>query len=339
MKEWKGFMQGINLGGWLSQCIHTKEHYDSFINEKDLENISRWNIDHVRLPVDYNLIETKNGEYIEDGFVYIEHCIEWCRKYNLNMILDLHKTYGFSFDEGEGENGFFANEALQERFCRLWENFATRFGKDSDMLAFELLNEVTDRSYCEIWNDIADKCIARIRKIAPEIKILVGGYWNNAATAVKDLRKPYDENVIYNFHCYEPLVFTHQGAGWVKAMDRDFRCDSRCTEGKMKELTEKVFGAHFSPEGTFNDAYADEAFGKGFFVRMFTEAFEAAEKMGTMLYCGEYGVIEQADRNSAIHWYKAIHEAFREMGIGHAAWTYKKMDFDLNGHDMKCIFD
>ena len=28
---------------------------------------------------------------------------------------------------------------------------------------------------------------------------------------------------IYNFHCYDPLIFTHQAAYWVEGMTSDFR--------------------------------------------------------------------------------------------------------------------
>lgn len=34
---------------------------------------------------------------------------------------------------------------------------------------------------------------------------------------------PADENIVYNFHCYEPLIFTHQGAGWIDTMPSDYR--------------------------------------------------------------------------------------------------------------------
>ena len=68
MKEWKGYRRGVNIGGWLSQCVHTYEHYDSFVNEADFKNISSWGLDHVRIPVDYNLIEDEKGNYIEKGF-------------------------------------------------------------------------------------------------------------------------------------------------------------------------------------------------------------------------------------------------------------------------------
>ena len=36
MKTMNGFMHGVNLGGWFSQCVHTTEHYDSFISEEDI---------------------------------------------------------------------------------------------------------------------------------------------------------------------------------------------------------------------------------------------------------------------------------------------------------------
>ena len=32
MKRFEGFEHGVNLGGWLSQCVsYEKEHFDTFI--------------------------------------------------------------------------------------------------------------------------------------------------------------------------------------------------------------------------------------------------------------------------------------------------------------------
>lgn len=154
---WKGYEHGVNLGGWLSQCDHTRERYDQFITEADIRTIASWGLDHVRVPVDYNLVEDEEGNYLEEGFSRLERTVKWCRDAGLNMVLDLHKTYGYSFDQGEGEEGFFDSEKYQERFCRLWEQFARRLGTHSDMLAFELLNEVTDPACSDTWNRIADR--------------------------------------------------------------------------------------------------------------------------------------------------------------------------------------
>jgi len=91
-------MHGINFGGWFSQCDHSEKRYDNFIKEADFERVARWGFDHVRIPVDYELVLNEDLTYREDGFKRIKDCIDWCEKYNLHMILDLHKTMGFSFD-------------------------------------------------------------------------------------------------------------------------------------------------------------------------------------------------------------------------------------------------
>ncbi len=325
MKKFLGYQKGINLGGWFSQCEHTTEHYDTFITEADFERLSHWDLDHVRIPVDYDLFENADGEPTGYGMDYLQKAIEWCGKYQLNMILDLHKTVGYSFDVGENETGFFFDLALQERFYQLWESFAKAFSKYSDRVAFELLNEVTDRSYCNAWNNISAICIERIRQFAPNTKILVGGYWNNSVLAIPDLPMPADENIVYNFHCYEPLIFTHQGAGWVQNMPYDFRTEFPNTAAYYQKLSQELK----LDNANLLFLTAPNAKGAEFFKQLFSKAARIADQRNVPLYCGEYGVISLADAQSTIAWHKAIHEAFAYYGIGRAVWSYKEMDFGL----------
>ena len=49
--------------------------------------------------------------------------------------------------------------------------------------------------------------------------IIYGGIQWNSAMTVRLLEKPEDDNIIFTFHFYEPLWFTHQKAYWVPAMD------------------------------------------------------------------------------------------------------------------------
>lgn len=326
MKRWKGFEHGVNLGGWLSQCDHTKERYEGFICEDDIRRISSWGLDHIRVPVDYELVEDKEGNYIEEGFLYLDRAVEWSGKYGLNMILDLHKTCGFSFDLGEKEDGFFENEALQERFYRLWEEFARRYGDLSDRVAFELLNEVTDKTYMDSWNRIAAKAIERIREHAPKTFIVVGGYHNNSVEAVPDILLPPDKNIIYNFHCYEPLIFTHQGAYWAPGMDVDFRISIDADYRELSEASGKYLSQVTIPMDGLDPS---KALGPEYFERTFKKAVEVAEERDVALYCGEYGVIDRADPQEALRWYRIIGSVFNRFGIGRCAWSYKEMDFGL----------
>ena len=327
MRTWEGYRRGVNLGGWFSQCDHTEERYDRFITAEDFARIRAWGADHVRVPIDYELLEDTEGRPRESGYQRLEETVRLCRENGLHMILDLHKTAGFSFDANEGEAGFFDSEAYQERFYRLWESIARRLGRHADMLAFELLNGVTENEYAGTWNRIAQTCIRRIRAVAPEVYILVGGYYHNSAVAVKDLAEPYDDRIVYNFHCYEPLIFTHQGAYWIPTMDRAFRIPVWASFADLEEASLRMLGERsngfeaFAPEETLSEAY---------FEAFFAEAVSVAEARNVPLYCGEYGVIDRVDPEQALVWYRMIHAAFEKYGIGRAAWSYRQMDFGLS---------
>ena len=126
MTSFTGYTHGVNLGGWLSQTDDmTKAHYDTFITEKDIAYIAELGLDHVRVPVDYMVFENEDGSEIEDGYSYIDKCIAWCRQYNLHMILDIHKTYGYSFDplDDTDKKAFFYDKTTQARFFFYVEAF------------------------------------------------------------------------------------------------------------------------------------------------------------------------------------------------------------------------
>ena len=331
---WKGYQHGIDLGGWFSQCDHTRERYDTFIVREDLKTIASWGLDHVRLPVDYELLEDENGAFLEEGFARLERAFSWCRENGLNMVLDLHKARGFSFDDGEAETGFFDSEAYQEEFYRLWEELARRFAPYGDCVAFELLNEVTDKAYCEVWNRIADTCIQRIRAIAPDTCILVGGYWNNSIEALEDLALPQDKGIIYNFHCYDPIVFTHQGAYWVKGMDPGFRFS---LDRPLKDLKAETERLRPIETGEFDGLDLQAPLSGEYFEKRMAKAARVAEERGVRLYCGEYGVIDLATPEDTVNWYRAISAAFERYGIGRAAWSYRAMDFGLSDERLKGV--
>lgn len=307
----KGFYRGINLGGWLSQCDYSEARLNQFITEPDFSKIASWGLDHVRIPVDYNILENDDGSFSISGFARIDWALKMCHKYGLNTVIDLHKTAGYSFDGyGENETGFFDSEQLQERFYRLWEEIARHYGQISDRVAFELLNEVTDKEYIDAWNRISNTCIKCIRAIAPDVLILVGSYENNSATAVPALDKPYDDKVVYNFHCYEPLKFTHQGAYWTDNID-----------SKIRQTFE---GSGITEE---------------FFEKLFAPAIEAAKKNHTSLYCGEYGVIDIVSPEDTVKWFSTINSVFEKHGIARSAWNYKELDFGISDKPLDSVRD
>ncbi|MBR6840030.1 MAG: cellulase family glycosylhydrolase [Oscillospiraceae bacterium] len=294
-----GFQKGVNLGGWLSQCDYSEDCLNNFITEADFKQIADLGFDHVRIPIDYNVIQNPDGTMRPDGLGRIDAALALCDKYGLKAVLDLHKTPGYSFDAGEKEAGFFESESYQERFYWIWETLAEWFAGMSDRVAFELLNEVTEARFLPAWKRISRECVRRIRFFAPDTIILLGSYnWNSART-VPELDAPYDDKMVYNFHFYEPHIFTHQGAYW------------------MPELQNTRM------------AYAECGASEQWFEDFLAPAVEKAGKENCELYCGEFGVIDVVPPEEAIKWFRDLHKVFERHGIAHAIWSWKQMDFGL----------
>ena len=47
MKDY-GFVRGVNLGGWLSQCDYSRERLDGFVKEEDFDRILRFCLHRLR---------------------------------------------------------------------------------------------------------------------------------------------------------------------------------------------------------------------------------------------------------------------------------------------------
>ncbi len=329
MKKFEGFQKGINLGGWLSQCVsYDREHFNGFITREDIDRIASFGLDHIRLPIDYDVFmnESDKGDAPnEEGLSHIDDFIGWCNDLGLNMVLDLHKAKGYMFDTQavSDPDRFFKDDDLQETFYETWEMFAKRYISERD-LTFELLNEVVNGDFQKKWNEIATNAINRIRSIDPDRKIIVGGVHYNNVFAVSGIDVPVDDNIVFNFHCYEPLCFTHQKAYWVEEMTKDYEmfypADVETMRKKSEEFSSDHMGAVFDPS-------LDN--GGPLFDTIFKPACEHAEKNNVPLYCGEYGVIDQAPLPDTLAWVKDIHASFEKYGIGRALWNYKNKDFGL----------
>lgn len=327
--------RGINLGGYLSQCCHEEAHYDSFIVKSDIEQIAGWGFDHVRIPVDYEVLETAEGAVIERGYERIVEVLDWCKEYGIDAILDLHKAYGYDFnDAGNAEkNNLFSSEALQTRFVDLWVRIIKRFSS-YEHVAFELLNEVVEKENADAWNKLIKRTVGEIRKYAPTAPIIYGGIQWNSVKTLKLLDIPQDENVIFTFHFYEPLLFTHQKAYWVPTMDPNRTTYYPESMEYYNEGSKSLGG-----QGEVVTNAASKLMGEEFITEMIEEAIDAAKKAGVGLYCGEFGVINQAPVEDTLRWFTDVDKVFRKYDIGCAVWTYKEMDFGLTEDHYASIKD
>ncbi|MBO4981215.1 MAG: cellulase family glycosylhydrolase [Lachnospiraceae bacterium] len=317
--------RGINLGGYLSQCCHSAEHYDSFIGKEDVKLIAESGFDHIRLPIDYEVLETDEGDIREQGYARVRRVIDWCVEYDRNVILDLHKAYGYDFNDAgnEEKNSLFASEKLQQRFIRLWRRMAEQFATYPNV-AFELLNEVVEKENAPAWNSLIRRTLSEIRQISKTVPVIYGGIQWNSVKTLKLLEIPNDPNVIFTFHFYEPLLFTHQKAPWVETMAPNQTVPYPETMEYYRRESKKL-----GFQGEVVTLARSQTMGTQFIEEMIKEAIDAAQKAGVSLYCGEFGVIDRAPAEDTLRWFQDVNTVFTKYHIGCAVWSYKEMDFGI----------
>jgi hypothetical protein len=319
--------KGINLGGWLSQFKHDDHnHFRTFIQEDDIKRIAEWGFDHIRLPVDYPILENDShpGKYLESGFDYVFTCFDWCKNADLRVILDLHKAPGYAFDNQQA-NQLEQNTEMQIRFINLWSAITKEFiSIDHDLLAFELLNEINFES-SEIWNEIIEKTLQTIRPLDSDRLILIGGNYYSSVDYLSNIRIFNDKKILYKFHFFLPLSVTHQKAYWLKGLyEFNRQVDYPGTASGLKPFLEN------NPE--YQKRLAEDAdiyFDRSYLLQRLKPAIDFAKKIGQPIHCGEFGVIDRAPRKTRENWTRDIVSLFKEYKIGYAYWSYKAMDFGL----------
>jgi endoglucanase len=325
---------GVNLGGWLSQYREPDhDHFKTFINAEDIEQIAGWGMDHVRLPIDYSVVEddARPGVYKEDGLAYIDRCLYWCKAAGLKVILDLHQAPGYKFDALDRVT-LFDDVALQTRFVNLWQALAERYKGEGDYLYLELLNEIV-RPDSTPWNALVAQTVSAIRAIDPRRVIVLGGNHYNAPDQLKELQRPADDKILYTFHYYAPLVFTHQKAPWVPAtLEYDTTIDY---PGECPGLED--FLARHPEHGGWLQSAVGVRLDRAVLATALQPAIDFAQATGEAIYCGEFGVIDRAPHTGRLNWNRDFVGLLREHHIGRACWSYKQMDFGLVDGDSRVI--
>jgi endoglucanase len=173
-----------------------------------LQLMQQLNFNCVRLPVCFDKWEDRIAPYNIDSTSYfklLDTIVSWCGVLNLKLIIDYH----------HGDLRDVTMNTELPRTINLWQQIATHFiYTNPNNVLFEIYNEPYDIT-SNAWRLCAVGIVDSIRKILPQHSLIVGGNnWNNI-NALADLGVLQDTNIIYNFHYYEPTIFTHQGATWI----------------------------------------------------------------------------------------------------------------------------
>jgi len=182
--------RGINLSHWFSQT-RLPDHPPRPATARDMQLIHSAGLDHIRLPVDPVRLRAIPGEGTLDAAMLgkVDAAIKLALEHGLNVVVDMHPRPDL---KEQLQN----DPATLESFLVFWEQLARHLAQyDSAHVALEILNEPMVKDPA-LWQSMANRLHASIRKSAPDHSIIIGGgEWSDVA-AMRCLVPVADSNTL-----------------------------------------------------------------------------------------------------------------------------------------------
>ena len=114
--------RGTNISHWLSQSDTRGEERKNYFTEKDVKYLAGLGFDHLRIPIDEMQLWHENGEKDEEAFSLLQDALNWCEKYKLKAVVDLHILRSHYFNAKV--KPLWTQPAAQERFFQCWRDLS-----------------------------------------------------------------------------------------------------------------------------------------------------------------------------------------------------------------------
>jgi endoglucanase len=168
---------------------------------------------------------------------------------------------------------------------------------------------------------VQTKLVTATRQGAPHHTIITTGAKWSADDELVFVEPLADKNVVYNFHFYEPHIFTHQGATWgvnfwhfVKGLS--YPSDRASAEKVATGVPDEINQLYILRYGMehWDAARIDMEIG---------QVAAWAKKRNVPVLCDEFGVYRRsAPPRDRAAWIRDVRTALERRGIGWTMWEY-----------------
>ena len=302
----------VNFGNGLD--APSEGEWGVTLSENHFKLAKAGGFDHIRLPVRFSGHAAATAPYTVDEafFSRVDWAIAQALAQGLAIIVEVHH-YAELMDDPDAHTA---------RFLGLWEQIAKRYAAQPERVIFEILNEPSKNLKPDKLNALHREAIRIIRASNPTRLIMADSYFWANTEQLPNLELPDDPNVVAQFHMYQPILFTHQGAPW---MEPEYHTTGVIFPGppatplKPLAASEKVDWVRSWFAG-YNSVAADRNPGGMATIRAeFDRASDYAQATGRRVYLGEFGAGDKADLASRVRFLTAVREESEKRGI---AWCY-----------------
>jgi endoglucanase len=197
----------------------------------------------------------------------------------------------------------------------------------TDRVFAELLNEPhTDDA---VWRAQVARLVADLRGELPSTTFIVGPAPYQRVEALAAWRPLSDRNVVYAFHYYDPMPFTHQGLSW-DAADPLSRLEgvpfpTTRNDPAMMRLLDGLRSRGEADLVSSIDRALDQPWSRQTIDAQFAALADWSRRNDAPVILNEFGVLRfKAPRAARLDWLKAVRESAQANGFGWAHWEYNQ---------------
>ena len=208
---------------------------DSWITERDWDQLKAFGFNVVRLPILWSVIEDekKPKTLRADAWKYLDWSIAQAKKRGIYVILDLHGAHGGQTPNDHtgcaGQNKYWTDTEAQERTKWLWQQIATKYKDEPVVAAYDPLNEP--------WGSTAEAMVTRVEDLYKTIRaiddkhiVLLPSHYGSIDAYGNPAAKGFT-NVAFEIHPY-PGLFGDRPGDTAYMVHRDWlRCGATGTGG------------------------------------------------------------------------------------------------------------
>ena len=215
------YLQGIGFSNfvWSNSAYPPKHH-----TELDYARVRAMGMNVIRFYMNYRFFENdiEPFTYKKSGWDWLDQNLKWAKKHNIYLILTMVVPQGGYQSQGKG-NALWDDKKNQVRLAALWEEIARRYVNEGRIAGFGLVNEPVPNRSMQQWTDLAQQIIDKIRIVDKRHLIFIerAPQVSGNNTPDKNLNFPMvtGDNLVYEFHAYEPYHYTHQLLNFTELVD------------------------------------------------------------------------------------------------------------------------
>lgn len=286
-----GLGAGINMYRWQGQAVSA--------TPKEINDVRALGMQSIRLPFDPTAVwDSTHHALRPDRLAQLRKVILNWRAAGFVVILDAHPDRSFK------SNLFIMPGAFGD-FNLMWRSLSIALQDLDTSVYFEVLNEPGE-DYGTWWRRQLD-LIRTVHSISPTRMVVASARHGSGIDDLVAMRPYKVDHVIYTFHFYEPMSYTHQGAWWEHG-----KYPSGVTfPTDRSDLVDSAERTALQGGNSYDTRVIARRLAK-------VRAWATAAKVN--VFCGEYGAIVTASNRAA--YLKDVSDALAQDGFAWFIWSY-----------------